>query len=413
MKRVLRLFILEQKIARRCAIKVCATVLIMMGLLSMLLMGYLQAVKSDNSKAIIKIGVVNEEGHEGIGSYVTFANKLSSLKDFCRLESMNKEEAFQGLSEGKLQMVMVIPENFLNDAIHMRDASFTVYLPSKEMSLGDRKIIDLMLAVEDIMLATEGTITSMYRGMEYYSFETTVTEMENTLTNLFVSELLNRDSYFNVKYTSGFGEFSIVEYYIGAAVIMCIMIAGMFYLSMYNEQIFFIERLCTKSVSDRFVFILLKVLNISLCLCVPMWIMMLLADTIFDVMGSQLIYVRFEAYLMVFLICVSVAAFVNMMGMFLSNSVDKTVTYILVVVFLGIISGVVGTKYYLPKLLRDIADYWPVSCYHRKFMISMWDFTDAKDYLQVCIYSVVMLIVGALLFIKTDWKKNTHEKSVY
>lgn len=286
--------------------------------------------------SIARIGMVTEDESEEMDILYRFIKQMPAIKGSCEIESLSMEEAMEELKAGNLNMVILAPKDFMYDAEHMRDTQLKLYVPGNDALANDR-VYALLSSVETLMATTESAIIGMYEGMEYHEYNTTVTDMENCLTDMYVNDFLNREDYYDIEYLSAYGNFGPFMYYGIVAVLLVNLMLGAFMLSGYSGSILETERLLAAGDFYKIKITLLK----TLCFALPFWIFGIFEYFVFY---RACDYLRIDAVfslplvLTLLLIGICFSAFVGMYAALVGNGRDNRGLYVLLVILLWLIS---------------------------------------------------------------------------
>lgn len=345
MKRLLRLSKLYIKTAFSClgrALIILAAILAIAALL--LWSAYRNA---DGGLSVAKIGMVSEDDSEDMKFLMKIARQMPVVKGLCSLQNCSMDEAMEELKSGDLQMVMAFPKNYVTDLEHMQDATLTLYVPKGNV-LANTRIYSMLSSVESIMVTTECAICSMYEGMEYYTYNTTVAEMEDAVFKSYIQYCLNREDVIDIEYLSAYGNFDSFLYYGISIILFVTTLMGVFMLRGYSKNICETEKLLAVDVRGRIAVCLIKII----CFCVPYAVFGGVSFTGFCHIANRLdydIFVTLKSYLIIILISLTISAFVHLYASLIGTREGRETLYALIVTFVWILSGaMLGGNMYLP-----------------------------------------------------------------
>lgn len=300
--------------------------------------------------SIARIGMVSEDESEEMDILYRFIRQMPAIKGSCEIEKMPKQEAMNELKSGNLNMIIIVPGNFLYDAEHMKDTQLRLYVPKGDI-LANKRVYAMLSSVESLMVTTESAIIGMYEGMEYYEYNTTVTDMENCLSEMYVRDFMNREDDFDIEYLSAYGNFSPFMYYGMFAVLLTNLLMGAFMLSGYSDSITNAERLLAIGLLDKVKITVLK----TLCFGVMFFAFGTLEYSLFYMACNYLeIDARFSfpVVMTILLIGICFSAFVGAYAAIVGNGPGNRGLYILLVVLMWLISlGPFGSIKLLPTSL--------------------------------------------------------------
>lgn len=400
MFKLIRLYGYELKNAYGYMLKSVCIFLSIVLLCGTLVYGYVNKISESGEDSRMTLGVVTNDSTDAIfPALIEFANNISSLKGFCRLEIFDEKEAFESLDKGNIQMVMVVPSGFMDAAEHMQETEVMLYSKG-ELTAFQYKVLGMFHGVEGIMLNTEGSIRAMYSGMEEYTFNCTRNEMENRIMELYIYNFLGREDYFESINVSAYGDYSAVQYYIIALLLVLISLQGVIFLKAYNRQQKRVEMIMSRG-NTKILTSAMKIVCIALPIITEMWILLLTAGVIidrFDIVGA---YIEPQAFALTILIGFSIAAMVNTVATLFDKHAQRVTVYMLLIVLLSLLSGTLCSIYYLPSFLRKIVEIWPINSWHQMLMGTVFGSVGKGTVTCAIIEMLAIMLVGLVIYTKS------------
>lgn len=401
MRKLFRLYGYELKNAYGYMLKSMLIVITVIAVCAALLYGYVNGISADREDSRMTLAVVfNDESDAIFPALVGFANEISSLKGFCRLEIFDEKTAFRKLEKGDVKMVMVVPEGFMDAAEHLKEAEVTLYSKG-ELSTFEYKILGLFHGVEGIMLNTEGGIMAMYRGMEEYSFTCSRSEMENAMMELFIMNFMGRDSYFKNENVSAYGDYSIIEHYIVAVLLLLVTFSGVIYLKTYSRQQKRVEIIMSSGTGFKVLTAVMKILCIAMPLITEMWLMLIVARIVIDRLEIVGAYIEGQAFVVAVLIGISIASIVHLTANIFDRQAQRVTAYVLFVIILSLVSGVISSAYYLPTFLRKIVIIWPMHGWHQMLLGTIFGSVRRGNVINIVVESLCLAVVGTAIYVRS------------
>lgn len=401
MKQKCYYFLLELKSAARRMLLLFLVFVISIALLFSALFMYNRASQNRESSAVITLGIVLPESDTVFKSIIGLANSLVSLRGFCRIESCNNEDILlEGLEDGTYNMGIVIPKEFYELANSMQSASFILYAP-KNLTLSEKKLISLLQAVERVMIVTEGGIVGMYTGMQIYEFPISIGQMENDVTNLYVTSFLNRDNTYEEYFLSPYGDYSFMEYYLSSAFLIIVLIFSLSLIGLYDKYKLTFEKLYFKSIAQRLLCCSFKILSLSICFFAVLSTMLFLGNFICKIIGSRFIMLSPSAYLAAIVLSISLSSLFNLIGaIFVKAPEGKLVLMLLIIILMPVLSGGIIPVSFLPDSMQGAAHNLPFGLYHNLMLEALFGDISAVSVIKVIILTIIMLVVGFTIYIK-------------
>lgn len=359
MKRLYRLCILYFKTAFSCMGRALMILAAILAIAALLLWGFTR--NTGDGLSIAKIGFVSEDDSSEMDLLYKFVRQMPAIKGTCDIDTYSFDEAMDLLKSGELQMVMVVPKDFMDKAEHMQDTTLKLYVP-KDGVLANDRIYALLNSVESLMVTTESAIISMYEGMNYYSYNTTVFDMENALTELYIKEFLSRDKNFDIEYLSAYGSFDPLVFHGLSIILLVTSLMGMFMFRGYSSNIVETERILMREPKERIVLTFGKIICFSFPYFVFSSVLYVLFYFLTGLMDYE-IYLSATVFFVLFLISILFSSFVHAFNCITENREGREALYALATVFLWILSGALSGNYFMPAFLRPVLNILPqASC---------------------------------------------------
>ena len=406
MLRCIRLYLLELKNAIKSMGISMAVLVLIIASVTLGIYGYIKSSDSEAKDEMVVIGVVLGDSEDTLfPQLIDFANGISSLKGFCRLEIFDREDAMSMLKNGELQMVMEVPDGFMEAAEHMQEAEFTLYL-SENMGPAEYEILALFHGVEQIMIDTESGILAMYDGMEQYEFTVSRGQMEEDIMTIFVMNFIGRDSYFDTHFMSAYGDYSVIQYYIVSIVLLLIWMTGLAYFGIYGKNERRLEMIMSRGLWQKWMSALAKIMCIAIGIFMELCIFLALGRYIASKYELYDVFITAETVRLSILVAISMAAIVHLVATVTDSNSKRVTVYLLIVLLISLLSGAIGSVYYLPDILRPISGIWPMSHWHQLYLGSIWGSVDSDVVRLASIMALALVAIGGGLYVH---KLNGHE----
>lgn len=342
----------------------------------------------------IEIGVVSMDRSDKMEKMTTYLESMPVLKALCRLRTMDETEALDKLRDGELQMVVCIPEDFLENAVHMMPSTLSIRIP-QDMSAANRRILSVLEGVERIMLTTESAIMSMYDGLKYSDISTG--EMERDLTGVYVDRFLGRGDYFEEEYLSPYGGYTPLQYYGVSVALLLTMLFTVCYFSLYDPETVRLEKLLCPGRGKLIPASLIKMICMSIPVVLWIWIMLLGTHFIFWLMNFRGFYVNGTALAAGLLVGISMSATVQLFVSCFGNGTGQQICFVLFVLLLWLCGGILGSAYYLPGFMRGMTGFDPAVIWVTGMLGSL--FTGGNvSYAAIITVTVMCIACGSLCY---------------
>lgn len=391
-------FYLEFKTAIKCMLGTLIALIAIL-ILSVSLLYAISIAKASYEEALaINVGVVIPEKDQSLNSILKLAESLTSLKGYCSLQSCSESQARDGLRNNTLALAIIIPEDFIDKATHMQPAEFTILAPN-ELSHNEKKLFSIFHGVEHMMTICESAIQSMYLGMEEFSFDFSIPQMENDLTTIYVNQFMSRGNVFDVEFLSIFGNYSYIEYYSSSLILIILLVCSLSFFGMYGRGELYLEKIFAVKTFGIIKITIMKILAQTLALSLFSYIILLSVYAFDNILRLGLLYVTPGTFLGIFLISLAVSSFTHLIITLFRCSSGASIYYILISLIMVTLSGGIVPKIYFPKALYTFAFFLPFSIWHNATLSSLYE-TKAASIVILLFNIVFTLSLGIILYVR-------------
>ncbi len=354
MNRQKKLLQLELKTGLAQLVRAFITMAAMILIAALLLCLYIGLRTTSEQKMVV--GIYSEDQSDLYQMMMQFAGSVPALSALCSLDSCDYQDGMEALSSGEYQMLVCIPNHFMENAEHMQDVSLTIYMPRESM-LNSRRILSLLHGVESLMVTTESSILASYKGMEYEVLPMSRTQMENELTGLFIGAFLNRTGIFNESHISPYGESNPISFYGISAILLITALGAVMLFQLYDQSIRKVETLICVTSRERMLWAVKKLLLMAVLFAIPLLLMTILLR-ILAFSGLFEFTLSVGVVLALLLNALTMAAILQIYLNYARES-GRGLFYLLLMILMYLMSGVLGSSYYLPFGFRQIASFLP------------------------------------------------------
>lgn len=339
---------------------------------------------SDDSKEIVKIGIAYEDQAEDVSVLTGYLNQLKSIRGFCRLETGRKDEVFSKMEDGYYSIVIDIPVGFFEKADRMEETSFKVYAVK---GLAAEKLITLISSAQRVMLTTEAGIKAVYDGMDEYTFTMPKHQMEDVLTNLYIMQFLNRDSFFDTEYLSAYGGYDALEYMAFGWLLAFVILFLPCFFNQMDEQGRMVERLLAGGFSGRISILIIKTAALTL----PLFFMLIFLVT--GLWYADIIEPDSGCIFRCLMAASVMSLYVIMMVRIFQGSAYKKSLFFVINLLGIIVSGLVVPGIFLPDFVRESGRLYIFAALHRLMLLC----ENAGDaWISVCHAAVCVIVMTGI-----------------
>lgn len=404
----LRYLWLELNSAIKGIVVAVAGILSVMILLVCMLLGAYRIQNHNIEASKLNVGIVLPKDNE-LAALIPLANSFESIRQICTLKTCTFEEAQAGLKGGDYEVIVNIPGDFIDKAIHMQQAEFELYTLD-DTTKYEQMLIDIIIGIEKVMVITEGSINSMYSVMNAQAFDFSVPEMEDGLTRLYVRQCMARDEYFNTMSLSQYGTFSFVQYYIASIIIIIVTLSVVVFYYMDSKEEKFLVSILFGRKSEKCLAYMIKVMAKGIAAFILMCVMYVLASVISKRLGYDCMNISLTGIGVCFTISLSVAILMQVFLTAIDNEVNASIIYVFVNMLQVTVCGGIAPTVYLPSVVGIVGKYLPFAAWHELLLVKvcqpvLFEYglnTATHAWVTIVIWDVLLLSVGMVLGINNS-----------
>lgn len=396
MNRLFKYQIMQIREAFRCFFKGLLVMAVLFAVLAGTLAASAHLQEKDRAGSLVNVAVTAGEDDTVMNYLITFAGNMSSLKSFCSLKSVGRDEAEDMLISGEADIVIDIPDDFYARASAMQDVSLRVYVPEGSYTASD-KLLSLLDSAETMMITTEAAINTMYGVMDVYDISMSRAEMEDALFGDIVEQFMNRDQLFEVKSSSPFGEYDFVSFYMISIIQTAAVLFGVFFAAMYSEEMISLEKLLARGIRERIGMSLVRIVSMAVPAALGTCLITSLYNCVCRAAGAEDRCTLGTAYLWLVLYALCVSALIHLGLSITADSRHTGTIYVLGALILLAVSGITVPAVFLPKYLRAAAAYNPLSLWQGMLLKNFWGAESAAVDPAGIFVTIVIIAAAAVL----------------
>lgn len=216
---------LELKRALKKLPNLYAGAIVLLFLMGTIALVAVQTLYQDERTGRIAAGVVLPQEDRVAAQVLQMLESLDSVKSICDFQYMTWEESQKALQQGKVYLVIEVPEGFVSDIISGTNTPLRLIFP-QNAGLEAAVFSELAKAGADTLAASQAGI---YAGGELLSscqLESSLAQLEADLNQLYLSYSLPREDYFRHYQVSATGDVDALHFYaVSACVLLLLFLA--------------------------------------------------------------------------------------------------------------------------------------------------------------------------------------------
>lgn len=183
----------------------------------------------------IGVGVVMPEENTMVEMITNYISSMESVESVCDFYYVSYEEGERLLSEGSLQVVVVLPANLYEDLNRWEKVQATILLPEEEV-IGSRMFGQILSSGLGLLQVAEAGIQASYDMAEGQSLQMRRSEIGYFLGMKYVTQVLDRMDTFGDFVISPTGTMTMLQfYYLGLLLCVC-LIYGLNFSYLYEKK---------------------------------------------------------------------------------------------------------------------------------------------------------------------------------
>lgn len=175
----------------------------------------------------IKVGIVSMEDEKLSRLLVDFAGSMDSMEESCSFELMEESAAYKGLENGSIYAVIIIPEGMIDGIMNGQNIPATVLFSTAHSRMETEIFTELAEAGNRLLRTAQAGIyaaDALCLEMEHQDW---LRETEDYLNRTYLQYALNRKAVFKLMEVQATGNYSLLQYYSVALLLIFLSFAGL------------------------------------------------------------------------------------------------------------------------------------------------------------------------------------------
>ena len=365
MAKYLLLFWFQIKAAFKALPKlICATLAFA---ILVVLVGFCGTKLLSNSKSSEKMDiavVLPPDGDSYTSLAFSFLSEIETVKNICTFKEMSKDSAYEGLRNGSIYAVILVPDNFVNHIIDGTNTPANIIFPRSGISTKSMLFRILINSGVTDIGAAEAGIYAVDDICNYYKIKDGVTKSEEFLNEAYFSYALDRSIYFKTETISATGDLTIIEFYICSGIVLLLLLSGISCSDLLKRE----NSTLSTSLKRRripvyllFVFKIIGVTLVFFTMLIFAYIMTALAQIRFPMISNVFVVLNFTSFASLFLLIFGVFSMVLFIFQLAnSQSLGVLLLFTLSTLMLFISGGIIPSSL-LPEIVQKIGVFLPTT----------------------------------------------------
>jgi len=331
------------------------------------LVGFCGTKLLSNSKSSEKMDiavVLPPDGDSYTSLAFSFLSEIETVKNICTFKEMSKDSAYEGLRNGSIYAVILVPDNFVNHIIDGTNTPANIIFPRSGISTKSMLFRILINSGVTDIGAAEAGIYAVDDICNYYKIKDGVTKSEEFLNEAYFSYALDRSIYFKTETISATGDLTIIEFYICSGIVLLLLLSGISCSDLLKRE----NSTLSTSLKRRripvyllFVFKIIGVTLVFFTMLIFAYIMTALAQIRFPMISNVFVVLNFTSFASLFLLIFGVFSMVLFIFQLAnSQSLGVLLLFTLSTLMLFISGGIIPSSL-LPEIVQKIGVFLPTT----------------------------------------------------
>lgn len=349
------------------------------------------------NKITVALAIPQEEKQTKL--IAKFISSLKSVSGICEVSYTSEETAKEMVQRGEAQAAIVFPESFYNDMYYGKNTPCTVYLAEDDnistelfnellvSGIGDVKIIESFIYANITEANINGSLTDKDQIGNYY-------------INIFIKGLVTRTRIYNQQICSPIGNLNYVQYYFVSAIILALLIGGLYFGCLYREENHDMEEHLRIFGIGNMTQAIVKISVMSVLLWIFAVLVLVAGIIISKCTGFNAIGTRFSSFPGIFVLCFSFSCFFNMIYTIFGKSSYGTIILLLIEIVMVSCSGLIIPLSYMPDTISKFKSIILVNGWMEYGLNLLFGSVTMNNLIFIFISIIMCLIVG----VSVKWK---------
>lgn len=307
----------------------------------------------------IEVGVVMDKEDEIMELAANYISDMESVESVCNFHYVDYEEGEEMLSEGDLQVVIVLPATLYDDLNSLENASATILLPENE-SIGVRMFGEILSSGIGLLHVGEAGVKASYTVSSGESMKIVRSHLGNFLASRYAAQALDRMDTFEEMVISPTGIMSVVQFYFLCMMLCICLICGLNFSYLYEKQQKALQnKLCIEGVGKvQQSFVKIMIMSMYLFgLQAGVYVLGFLVSNL-----TQLYFLEFKISALLLMLFMSVAISIHFHLIYVLAKDEKQGALLLLItsVLMVICGGLIIPQAYLPALAQWLGNITPL-----------------------------------------------------
>ena len=396
MKVLCRYFILKYKSCLNAFVKSILGILIVFVLLITGVAVVSFGFQNEQILPKIKVGMVIPESESFIQKGMPFLSSMDSIESICEFHYMEENEAREGLEMGDLQVVIILPVNFLKDVQNGTNTPAEI-LMTEDVTMSNEVFKEVLTAGISYLQIAESGVYATLDIAQGEKLKVKSSRIGYILPEYYLKALFDRMDIYEEVVISPFGEIDFSEYIVVMIFILTILLVGSDFSVLYEKNEKVVEQKLKQEGINSLLLTLTKICIIATSLW-AIWVVCYLGICVIsEVFSINILWWDFIDLGYAFLFCVSVGAFFHFVYELTQNPAQGSILLLFFNIGMVLCSGIILPSAYLSDGAKLIGKYMPVSLWSEYIQNVLFDIVTVEQIVTLLIFIFIEILAGAVI----------------
>lgn len=307
----------------------------------------------------IDVGVVVSEEDTLMEMAASYISAMDSVESVCNFHYVTYEEGESMLSEGELQVVVVLPATLYDDLNNLESVQATILLPEGE-SIGNRMFGQLLFSGIGLLHVAEAGVKASYDVSEGQSLKMERYQLGNFLAIRYATQALDRMDTFDEMVISPTGKMTMMQFYfLGLLLCVCLIYGLNFSYLFEKKQKALQNKLCIEGVG-KIRQSMVRIMLMSMYLFVIELLVYVIGCMVSEVMAMYFLYFEWRAIPAMLLLALAISVHFYLIYAIARDEKQGVLLQLITGILMVLCTGLIVPQAYLPEAAQRIGNLVPL-----------------------------------------------------
>lgn len=307
----------------------------------------------------VEVGVVIPEENTMVELITNYIASMDSVESVCDFSYVSYEEGERLLSEGSLQVVVVLPANLYEDLNSWQNVQATILLPEEE-TLGGRMFGQILSSGLGLLQVAEAGVKASYEISAGQSLQMSRGELGYFLGMKYVGQVLDRMDTYDTLVISPTGTMTMLQFYFLGTLLAVCLLYGLNFSYLYEKK--------QKPLQDKLRIEgvglvkqgLVRILLMAIYLFVLELLIYAAGCTLSEVLGLYVIYFQWPSVLGFMLLALAISVHFHLVYGIAGDEKKGAMLLLITSILMVLCAGLIVPSAYLPEAAQLVGEIAPL-----------------------------------------------------